>query len=211
VKRGPSRISGFADFGIKRRWMAGPSPEAGTLETHPVAGRAASGEPLARSRTRLLRRWNDRRVDCSPGKAERHRRHLTNLSCTIQGIEKAVTQIARELNVEAVVEGTVLRHQNRVRITAELIRASPEQHLWAHDYEGSGNEILTLRDTIAQAVARAAWIEGSPHEQVPTIRLLTAVWVRVLRQYRRKHAGDDISKPVRVGMPGNRARAATRG
>ena len=38
-----------------------------------------------------------------------------------------------------------------------------------------------------------------------------AVWVRVLRQYRRKHAGDDISKPVRVGMPGNRARAATRG
>jgi TolB-like protein/tetratricopeptide (TPR) repeat protein/predicted Ser/Thr protein kinase len=83
-----------------------------------------------------------------------------------KGSKKPLLEIARELNVDAVVEGTVLRDHDRVRITVELIRATPEQHLWTQAYEGKLNEILTVRDTIAQDVTQVAWIEGSPHDQV---------------------------------------------
>ena len=56
---------------------------------------------------------------------------------------KPLPQIARELNVDAVVEGTVLRSGDRVRITAQLIEASTDKHLWSQSYEGE------LRDTLA--------------------------------------------------------------
>jgi TolB-like protein len=54
---------------------------------------------------------------------------------TYKGARRPLPQIAHELNVDAVVEGTVLRSGNRVRITAQLIRASSDKHLWAQSYE----------------------------------------------------------------------------
>jgi tetratricopeptide (TPR) repeat protein len=69
------------------------------------------------------------------------------------------------LRVDAVVEGTVLRAQNRVRITAQLVRASPEEHLWAQQYEGSLEEVLTLQDTVAQDVARSIKINLTARER----------------------------------------------
>jgi TolB-like protein len=62
-----------------------------------------------------------------------------------RGTKKPLPEIARELRVDAIVEGTVLRAHNRVRITAQLVRASPEEHLWAQRYEGSLEEVLTCR------------------------------------------------------------------
>ena len=55
---------------------------------------------------------------------------------------KRVTDIARELNVDAVVEGTVMRSGSRVRITAQLIHAPTDQHLWARSYERDLVDIL---------------------------------------------------------------------
>ena len=52
-----------------------------------------------------------------------------------KGVHKPLPQIARELNVDAVVEGSVLRSGDRVRITAQLIHAASDQHLWADSYE----------------------------------------------------------------------------
>jgi TolB-like protein/DNA-binding winged helix-turn-helix (wHTH) protein/Tfp pilus assembly protein PilF len=72
-----------------------------------------------------------------------------------RGTNKTVGEIARELNVDAVLEGTVLRDHGRVRITAQLIRASPEGHLWAEKYEGSLEEVLKLQDAVAEAVAHS--------------------------------------------------------
>lgn len=72
-----------------------------------------------------------------------------------RGTTKTVGEIARDLNVDAVLEGTVLRELGRVRITAQLIRASPEEHLWAEKYEGSLEEVLKLQDAVAEAVARS--------------------------------------------------------
>jgi TolB-like protein/Tfp pilus assembly protein PilF len=67
---------------------------------------------------------------------------------------KPLPEIARELNVDAVVEGSVLRSDDRVRITAQLVRVSPEEHLWAHNYERHYGEVLALQSEIALAVAR---------------------------------------------------------
>jgi TolB-like protein len=61
-----------------------------------------------------------------------------------KGTRKTLPEIARELNVDAVIEGAVLRSGNRVRITAQLIRASPETHLWAESYERDPRDVLAL-------------------------------------------------------------------
>jgi TolB-like protein/DNA-binding winged helix-turn-helix (wHTH) protein/Flp pilus assembly protein TadD len=79
-----------------------------------------------------------------------------------RGTTKSVGEIARELNVDAVLEGTVLRDQGRVRITAQLIRASPEEHLWAEKYEGSLEQVLKLQDAVAEAVAHSIQAKVTP-------------------------------------------------
>src|ERR1700686_1148977 len=84
---------------------------------------------------------------------------------TYKGARKALPQIARELNVDAVVEGTVLRSGNRVRITAQLIRASADKHLWAQSYEGELSDILALQKKVARAIADQIRIKLNPNER----------------------------------------------
>jgi serine/threonine protein kinase len=67
--------------------------------------------------------------------------------------KKSLPQIAQELNVDAVVEGSVLREGNRVRITAQLVNARTDQNLWADSYERDLRSVLTLQGEIARAVA----------------------------------------------------------
>jgi TolB-like protein/DNA-binding winged helix-turn-helix (wHTH) protein/Flp pilus assembly protein TadD len=66
---------------------------------------------------------------------------------------KPLPQIARELNVDAVVEGTVLRSGDQVRITAQLIEASSDKHLWSRSYEGELRDTLALQNQVARAIA----------------------------------------------------------
>ena len=70
-----------------------------------------------------------------------------------KGAKKPLTQIARELNVDAVIEGSVLRDGNKVRITAQLIGTEPERHLWARNYERNLRDVLSLQGEIARAIA----------------------------------------------------------
>ena len=70
-----------------------------------------------------------------------------------KGTSKPLPEIARELNVDGIIEGTVLRSGSRVRITAQLIRAATDQHLWAETYEGNMEDVLRLQDAVARAVA----------------------------------------------------------
>jgi TolB-like protein len=67
-----------------------------------------------------------------------------------KGTSKALDQIGRELNVDVIVEGTVLRSGDRVRITAQLIRTAPEQHLWSESYEGDLRDVLALQGDVAR-------------------------------------------------------------
>lgn len=66
---------------------------------------------------------------------------------------KPLPQIARELDVDAVVEGTVLRSNDQVRITAQLIEASSDKHLWSQSYEGELRDTLALQNQVARAIA----------------------------------------------------------
>lgn len=72
-----------------------------------------------------------------------------------KGIGKPLGAIAGELNVDAIVEGTVLRDVNRVRVTAQLLGASPERHLWADSYQGDLGDVLSLQDRAYAQAHRA--------------------------------------------------------
>jgi TolB-like protein/DNA-binding winged helix-turn-helix (wHTH) protein/Flp pilus assembly protein TadD len=82
-----------------------------------------------------------------------------------KGERKPMPQIARELNVDAVVEGTVLRSGEQVRITAQLIQARTDEHLWAHSYEGDLRNTLTLQNQVARAIAEEIKVNVSPQER----------------------------------------------
>jgi TolB-like protein/DNA-binding winged helix-turn-helix (wHTH) protein/Flp pilus assembly protein TadD len=81
-------------------------------------------------------------------------------------VRKPLPQIARELDVDAVVEGTVLRYGDRVRITAQLIDASTDKHLWSQSYEGEVRATLTLQNEVARAVADQIRVNLNPQEQI---------------------------------------------
>ena len=78
---------------------------------------------------------------------------------------KPLPQIARELNVDAVVEGTVLRSGDQVRITAQLIEASSDKHLWSQSYQGELPDALALQSKVARAIADQIRINLNPREQ----------------------------------------------
>jgi TolB-like protein/DNA-binding winged helix-turn-helix (wHTH) protein/Flp pilus assembly protein TadD len=78
---------------------------------------------------------------------------------------KPLPQIARELNVDAVVEGTVLRSGDQVRITAQLIEASSDKHLWSQSYEGELRDTLALQNQVARAIADQIRINLNAQEQ----------------------------------------------
>jgi TolB-like protein/DNA-binding winged helix-turn-helix (wHTH) protein/Flp pilus assembly protein TadD len=78
---------------------------------------------------------------------------------------KPLPQIARELNVDAVVEGTVLRSGDRIRITAQLIEASADKHIWSQSYEGELRDTLALQNQVARAIADQIRINLNPQEQ----------------------------------------------
>ncbi len=82
-----------------------------------------------------------------------------------KGTNKPVPQIARELHVDAVVEGSAMRVGDRVRITTQLIQASPERHLWSESYERDLRDILALQSEVAHAITNEVKIKLTPQEQ----------------------------------------------
>lgn len=86
-------------------------------------------------------------------------------SMTYKGTKKTLPEIARELNVDGVVEGAVVREGDRVRITAELIDSRKDQHLWAHSYERDITTVLDLQRDVALAIADEIRAELTPQQQ----------------------------------------------
>ncbi len=82
-----------------------------------------------------------------------------------KGTKKSIKDIGRELNADAVVEGTVTRSGNRVRITAQLIQVSTDMHLWAEAYQRDVSEILALQDEVATDIARRISVVVTPLDQ----------------------------------------------
>ncbi|HEY5211728.1 MAG TPA: tetratricopeptide repeat protein [Acidobacteriaceae bacterium] len=74
-------------------------------------------------------------------------------SMSYKGTKKALPEIARELSVDSVVEGTVLRDGNQVRITVDLIDARTDHPIWTHSYMRETGDVLALQDELAEALA----------------------------------------------------------
>ncbi len=87
-----------------------------------------------------------------------------------KGAKRPLAEIARELNVDAVVEGSVVRSSNRVRINAQLIQAVPEHHLWASVYERDLADVVALQGDVARAIATEIQIKLTPQEQTRLAR-----------------------------------------
>jgi TolB-like protein/DNA-binding winged helix-turn-helix (wHTH) protein/Tfp pilus assembly protein PilF len=130
---------------------------------------------------------------------------------------KPLAQIARELNVDAVVEGSVMRSGGRVRITAQLIEAASDRHLWAHSYEREPRDVLALQNEVTRDIADNIRLSLDPAAQQ---RLAAAPpldpqahedYLRG-RYYWSRRRGDDVNTAIRyfeqaIALDPNYARA----
>jgi len=114
---------------------------------------------------------------------------------------KPLSQIARELNVDAVIEGTVLRSGGQVRITAQLIEARGDTHVWSETYDGDLRDTLTLQNNVARAIAEHIRVTLNPQEQA-TLKQAKVVDPQAYEAYLKgryfwnKRTGDDLQKAV---------------
>lgn len=82
---------------------------------------------------------------------------------------RSLPEIARQLGVDAIVEGSIVRSGDRIRITAQLIDARTDRHLWAQSFEGPGRDVLSLQDSVAQQIASHARLIIAPPSSRPRI------------------------------------------
>lgn len=82
-----------------------------------------------------------------------------------KGSDKSLPEIARELNVDAVVVGTVVRYGEKVRITAQLIEGATDRHLWVESYERDLQDVLALQSDVARAIAKEIKAKLTPEQE----------------------------------------------
>jgi serine/threonine protein kinase/tetratricopeptide (TPR) repeat protein len=82
-----------------------------------------------------------------------------------KGTNKTLPEIAKELNVDGIVEGSVMRSGTRVRITAQLLQGRTDRHVWADTYDRDLGDVLKLQSEVAQAVAQQVRIQLTPQQQ----------------------------------------------
>ena len=82
-----------------------------------------------------------------------------------KGTKKSLPEIARELNVDAIVEGSVVRSGQRVRVTAQLLQARTDRHLWAETYDRDLGDVLKLQGEFADAIAQQVRAQLTPQQQ----------------------------------------------
>lgn len=81
-----------------------------------------------------------------------------------KGTTKTLPQVAQELRVDAVIEGTVQRSGDRVRISAQLVEARTDRHLWAESYDRDLRDVLAMEDEVARAIAGEIRLKLTPQE-----------------------------------------------
>jgi TolB-like protein/Flp pilus assembly protein TadD len=108
-----------------------------------------------------------------------------------KGTKLSVPEIARTLGVDALVEGSVIRQGSRIRVHAQLIRGSTDEHLWSDEYDGELGDVLALESEVAQSIARRVEVKVTGEERA---RLVAAHHVspEVYESYLK--AEDEFSK-----------------
>jgi TolB-like protein/DNA-binding winged helix-turn-helix (wHTH) protein/Flp pilus assembly protein TadD len=111
-----------------------------------------------------------------------------------KGTQEKLPQIAKELNVDAVVEGVVVRSGDRVRIDAQLIRADIDRHIWARSYDRRISDVLSLQADVAQAIATEIEINLTPGEQSRLAAKKRTVDPKVYEAYLKGHYFSSLSR-----------------
>ena len=86
-------------------------------------------------------------------------------SLRYKGTDKPLSQIARELNVDGIVEGSVLRSGDRIRISVQLVRANGEKRIWGQTYERNVRDVLALQSEVTRAIVDEIQVKLTPGEQ----------------------------------------------
>jgi TolB-like protein/DNA-binding winged helix-turn-helix (wHTH) protein len=109
-------------------------------------------------------------------------------------------EIARELNVDAVVEGSVLRSGDRVRISAQLVDARADRHIWAHSYEGELRDVLTVQREVAHQIAQQIRlsVNGEQNHELPARSLVPEAHDAYLQG--RYHANRQTQKEMETAL-----------
>jgi adenylate cyclase len=87
-------------------------------------------------------------------------------SIQYKNVKKPLRQIAKELGVKALIEGSVIREGNMVRITVQLIDGTTDEHIWSEDFDRELQNILSLYSEVAQKIANEVKIKLTPQDQV---------------------------------------------
>jgi TolB-like protein len=119
-----------------------------------------------------------------------------------KGVRKSMQEISRELNVDAVVEGSVMFVGERVRITAQLIHAPKDKHIWADNYERDLSDILDLQREVAEAIVKEIKVKLTPQEEVQlrtTQKINSEAYQSYLKGlfYWNKRTGEDLKTAIK--------------
>jgi TolB-like protein len=118
-----------------------------------------------------------------------------------KGTKKTLPEIGRELKVDGVLEGSVARAGNRVRITAQLIDAATDRHLWAKSYERDLSDVFSLQSEVARAVAHEVQAAVTPEEQARLAQTRPVdPEVHELYLKGRRHVSMGVEKEIRAGI-----------
>jgi TolB-like protein len=101
-----------------------------------------------------------------------------------KGVKRNIPDIAKELHVDGIIEGSVVRAGDEVRITAQLIHGPTDRHLWANAYDGDLRDMLALQRRVAEAIAREVRATVTPEEQ-QTLRASRSIDPRSMDLYLR--------------------------
>ena len=115
-----------------------------------------------------------------------------------RGTGKSLPVIARELNVDAVLEGSVVRSGNRLRVTMQLIHGQSDRHLWAETYDRDLVDVLTLQMEIARAVAHEIRAKTAPRGRLRTAAVNPNAFEAYLRAryYLSQRTGPEVNKAI---------------
>lgn len=119
-----------------------------------------------------------------------------------KGVHRPLREIAQELQVDGIVEGAVLRSGTRVRISAQLLDAHADTHLWAESYERDLRDVLALQAEVAQAIAREVRVKLTPQEQAHFAHVHTVIpeaYEAYLkgRYHWNRRSGEELPRAVR--------------
>jgi TolB-like protein/Flp pilus assembly protein TadD len=120
---------------------------------------------------------------------------------TYKGTKKKLPDIASELGVDAVVEGSIVRSGDRLQVTAQLINAPTDTHLWAQTYQGNLRDLLTLQNRVSQAIVREVGATLTPDEKLrlTTVRVVSPESHEAYlqgRYYWNKRTPDNLRKAI---------------